>query len=307
MTDFDVVERSAEIVEATACWPMRARMPGHKDVLTWRVRGRRAVELMNALRPGLSPRRQAQIDRALSKRELDAKRKPYATEVAEMWVLKAAGVHRAELAERYGVKPKSVNALLRGDVRPIEDLLAQASKIAAIEAEIAAAVANDVEWAWLGGLLEGEGCFSFQSLGLHMTDEAVVRRAAEMMGGTVRSQPPRRAGWSPIWSTTIGVARASEIIQHFSGVLGARRSQQLALVLARRPRVKRAPRSPHPIKPPAPRKHRRGYVPPARLARNHEIARRLAAGEKGTALALEYGMTHQNVYHIGKAYRGKIG
>ena len=33
-----------------------------------------------------------------------------------------------------------------------------------------------------------------------------------------------------------------------------------------------------------------------------EIARRLAAGESGTALAREFGMTRQNIYYIGKHY-----
>ncbi len=39
------------------------------------------------------------------------------------------------------------------------------------------------------------------------------------------------------------------------------------------------------------------------MARNLEIARRLADGERGPALAVEYGMTHQNVYFIGKKYK----
>ena len=39
-----------------------------------------------------------------------------------------------------------------------------------------------------------------------------------------------------------------------------------------------------------------------RRKRNIEIAQRLAGGEKGPALALEYGVTHQNIYYIGKRY-----
>ena len=39
-----------------------------------------------------------------------------------------------------------------------------------------------------------------------------------------------------------------------------------------------------------------------RRSRNLEIARRLAAGESGTALAREFGMTLQNIYYIGKHY-----
>jgi hypothetical protein len=261
---------------------------------------------MTALRERLSPRRQAQIDRALSRRDVKAKRVPYATEVAEMVTLKAAGVHRADLAARYGILPHSVNSVLSGYFRPVDELLAQAERIASIEAGIATAVGHDEEWAWLAGLLEGEGGFGADGhLTLQMADEVVVRRAAAMMGGRVSYRAPGKAGWSALWNTTIGAGKSAKVAEHIAEALGERRQRQLAGILThqRRPAATRAEKA-HPT--PTGHRGRGGYVPPAKVERNLEIARRLAAGERGPALAVEYGMTHQNVYHIGKVYGPKI-
>jgi AP2 domain len=49
-----------------------------------------------------------------------------------------------------------------------------------------------------------------------------------------------------------------------------------------------------------------GWVPPERLARNLEIARRMAEGANGTDLAREYGTTSQNIYYIRKQYRDRV-
>lgn len=49
-----------------------------------------------------------------------------------------------------------------------------------------------------------------------------------------------------------------------------------------------------------------GWVPPERLARNLEIARRMETGANGFDLAREYGTTHQNIYYIRKHYKDRI-
>ena len=49
-----------------------------------------------------------------------------------------------------------------------------------------------------------------------------------------------------------------------------------------------------------------GYVPPARLARNLEIAALMAQGANGSDLAREYGTSPQNIYYIRKQYRDRV-
>jgi hypothetical protein len=66
--DFDVSGRVARIVGVTPTRSghARARERGWSPLFRILCRGRRAVELMNAVRPMMGTRRRAQIDRALS-------------------------------------------------------------------------------------------------------------------------------------------------------------------------------------------------------------------------------------------------
>ena len=287
MTDDDVVIRAALFLETSHLAPPHRREAHHKSIHVARVRGQRAIEVMQALYPMLGSRRQGQIDAAIAARSLRTYRIPYATEVAEMVDLKAAGVSRGELAQRYGIGAKSVNRLVRGSVRSRDVALAQAAKIQAAETRLAGAVKENLELAWLAGIIEGEGSFGANvSLRVHMTDEDVMNRVASMMGTRIRFEPSRRATWKPTWCAAIGGSRAIRLLEQLEPTLGQRRQQQTAAMretLATRPG--------------------RGAVPPSRMVRNLEIARRLAAGETGPVLAAEYGMTHQNVYFIGRRYK----
>ena len=54
---------------------------------------------------------------------------------------------------------------------------------------------NEIEVAWLAGLLEGEGCFHLRKeddrplIKLNMTDRDVIERAARLMGATYSFRP----------------------------------------------------------------------------------------------------------------------
>ena len=56
---------------------------------------------------------------------------------------------------------------------------------------------NSIDWAWVAGLLEGEGCFSFVGAGrypritLQMTDEDIVSRFANYFGVTCHHRPSK--------------------------------------------------------------------------------------------------------------------
>jgi hypothetical protein len=65
MTDDDVVSRTAMLLETSRQAPPYKREAHHKSVYTARVRGLRAAEVMQALRPLMSARRRQQIDAAL--------------------------------------------------------------------------------------------------------------------------------------------------------------------------------------------------------------------------------------------------
>lgn len=297
MTDEDVVRRAATLLE-TGVYTLGRRQAHHKDVFSLRVRGRRAVEVMTALKPLMASRRQEQITAALSARSLGAPRHPYATEVVEMIWLKARGIPRQELAERYSVTPKSIDKLVRGAERPLGRVFSQAGAVEMAEGAISQAADGDLQLAWLIGLLEAEAHFGRSGIGVHgMIDRDVIDHVAAITGSRIAYLPPRRQNCSPAWQATIGRRRSFELVARISSGFGSRRQSQIAgmLRLIERPAAAGNPSYREPL-------HRRGWVPPERRARNMEIARRLAAGESGPALAREFGMTHQNVYNIAKHY-----
>jgi hypothetical protein len=305
MTDDDVVSRAAMLLETSRQAPPYKREAHHKSVYTARVRGLRATEVMQALRPLMSARRQQQIDAALAARSIQPYRIPYVTEVAEMVKLKATGVSRRDLAERYAVHPETINRLV-GTYGRRDAAVAQAAGIEAAEDHLERAVGGDPGLAWLAGIIEGEGSLGANgTLSVQMTDEDVVQRVAAMFGKGVRQDRARRAHWAATWTTLITGRPAVQILEQIEGALGERRCRQVAdmrSAVAGKRTYNRGVRRPVGDTKSAAGK-RVGFVPPARMARNLEIARRLAAGERGPALAAEYGMTHQNVYFIGKKYR----
>lgn len=293
MTDEDVVRRAALLLEAH-CLALPLRDVRHKPVFVTRVRGRRAVEVMEAIRPYMGERRSDQITQALASRTLSAKRIPYATEVVALADQKLHGVHRRSLAIEYGITPKTVNKLARGAGRPLAEMAAAAHLIECAEAMIADAVQDSAEQAWLVGLAEGEVGFSRTGLALGMIDQDVVERYASLVGGRVRKKIPRNSNHSPLWICTVGRRKALAAIGHLGPAFGVRRQGQLIAIEALSSQSLQ-PGQTRPVS-------KRGYVPPERLRRNLEIAQRLNNGESGPTLAEEYGVTHQNIYYIRKMY-----
>jgi hypothetical protein len=118
-----------------------------------------------------------------------------------------------------------------------------------------------------------------------MTDLDVIERVARILGTTVYlSNERRNPKWKPYYRATIAGERAAQLMNLLYPIMGKRRQQQITEALEVREKF---------FKP----------VPQDRVARNLEIARRLATGESGVALAREFGVTHQNIYYIGSRYK----
>jgi len=100
MTDEDVVRRAALLLEAGCQVVANRPRPHYKTIYVTRVRGRRAVEVMEALYPLMGARRQRQITAAIEARSLMSYRVPYVTEIATMIELKAAGTGDCETTRR---------------------------------------------------------------------------------------------------------------------------------------------------------------------------------------------------------------
>jgi hypothetical protein len=91
------------------------------------------------------------------------------------------------------------------------------------------------DWAWLAGLLEGEGCFSlardrYPAVSLDMTDRDVVERAAEMMGAPSVCEQPN-PGKKTSWRTRSNGLTALAVMVNVSPYLGVRRRAKVREVL----------------------------------------------------------------------------
>lgn len=95
------------------------------------------------------------------------------------------------------------------------------------------------ELAWLAGLLEGEGAFCRPSpahprVALKMTDLDVVERAAAAFpgAGEIREQAPNGMGRKTLYRVEWNSAAAKDLIWAVLPMLGARRREQAAAMLA---------------------------------------------------------------------------
>lgn len=98
--------------------------------------------------------------------------------------------------------------------------------------------------AWLAGLLEGEGSFTlarrgcrgpYPSVRLAMTDEDVVRHAAQVAGvGRIYGPyPPRSNGIKPYWSWHVQTqSDAAGLMMTMYPLMGARRQAAIRTTLA---------------------------------------------------------------------------
>ena len=105
-------------------------------------------------------------------------------------------------------------------------------------------IQNNIDW--LAGLLEGEGCFSIQrpnrkgrspypTITLAMTDEDIVRHAAEIFGITYRHHKYTKS-FKSVWVCTVTCSRAETWMTILRPYMGKRRQQQIDAALKYRPK-----------------------------------------------------------------------
>lgn len=89
---------------------------------------------------------------------------------------------------------------------------------------------SDLEWAWVAGIFEGEGCINFVrknsvQLCISMTDKDVVERVVEITKvGSCRESRYRKPGYKPYFRWSIG--KVDEVLEFLDKVdlyLGKRR------------------------------------------------------------------------------------
>ncbi len=92
------------------------------------------------------------------------------------------------------------------------------------------------DWAWVAGLLEGEGCFSFTGAGrfpritLQMTDEDIIKRVADYFDVSYGHRPAKTSKHKDVYQ--LAITKTSKLIDCYTNLypfLGKRRRQKLDL------------------------------------------------------------------------------
>lgn len=96
---------------------------------------------------------------------------------------------------------------------------------------------NDVEAAWVAGLLEGEGCFTLGGVGKKaritvtccMTDRDVIEKLSRVVGcGHIYDRKPRKLGWKPAWQWIVATrAEAIQLMTEIRPLMGERRGARI--------------------------------------------------------------------------------
>lgn len=169
MTDLDVIERVARLLDGYVNGPVNRRAVGPRKP-AWRaqVKGPNAAAWMMTMYPLLGKRRRAQVTRALTEwRGMGYVRISPAVErwIVEAW--NAGGMRKLGLARRFTVSRSTVyNVLQRSN-----DVLKETPR----------RNISPMEIAWLAGLIEGEGNIGVNgrsfTIRVKMTDHDVIVRA----------------------------------------------------------------------------------------------------------------------------------
>ena len=93
----------------------------------------------------------------------------------------------------------------------------------------------DLEWAWLAGLLEGEGSFmapvpskpNTPIISLHMTDEDIVARVAAMFELKYMHCKRQKAHHKASFSVQVRGAKAVDAMRRLRPMMGPRRQSQI--------------------------------------------------------------------------------
>lgn len=96
---------------------------------------------------------------------------------------------------------------------------------------------TEIELAWLAGLLEGEGCFSYRAdrgvptVEVKMVDLDVINRVAVLVRRKVTPIPARREGWQVQYRVKIHGEPARELMRALLPYMGERRTARITELL----------------------------------------------------------------------------
>jgi hypothetical protein len=238
MTDLDVVE----LVAAAFGTSVQANDKGHfRTEYAATIRGSRAAELMGLLRPMLSARRRAAIDRALKDYSPPAHKLSFDL-AEEIRRRHADGETVSSLARRFNVARQSIHPILDYRNYPLRERFLWYELSAVIRG--ATAAGTGLSWAelyWLAGWLEGEGSFTgpppSSPTAPRVTGSTKDSDVATEVGRLLRFKPNldlrgREKEWAPIWRILLRGNRAVLLMQALEPVMGRRRRSQIRSALS---------------------------------------------------------------------------
>jgi hypothetical protein len=236
MTDRDVVERVGRLIER-AVVPVRKRRAHHKTPYVTTIKGAPAVLLMRAIHSYMGTFRQSQIERAIASWHGHRSRWPRRSARCAASGCLRAGARRGLCVRHYDGWWK---ARRRGQTTVIGPVDAPAQSFGSV----GDGAANDqaCTFAWLAGLLEGEGTFSvtrqsayiaYPVIKVEMCDEAIVTRAAHIMGArSVQRDEPDHEDWSPTFVAAITGHHAAAWMRKLRSSMGTRRAAAIDAALS---------------------------------------------------------------------------
>jgi len=191
---------------------------------------------MTALRPMMSARRQAAIDRALEGYSAPVHKLSFdlAEQIRDRY---NEGETVSSLARSFRVARQSIHPILDYRNYPVRERFLWRELSGVVRG--ATAAGTGLTWAelyWLAGWLEGEGSFTRPPpssprgarLLASSCDEDVVREVARLLRVKPRMETRgQEKGWSPIWRVLLTGGRAVCLMQAIEPVMGRRRKKQI--------------------------------------------------------------------------------
>lgn len=106
---------------------------------------------------------------------------------------------------------------------------------------------DQIDIAWLAGIIEGEGCIGFYDAGpritVNMTDRDIIERCYDITGeGNVNFRPRANLNWKPTWTWVVGDHRGiARLLLAIYPLLGERRHEKVAEVVKKLQTVRYSP------------------------------------------------------------------
>lgn len=146
---------------------------------------------------------------------------------------------------------------------------------------------------WLAGLLEGEASFlrtksstyTYPKIVIHMRDEDVIARVAEIFGNKYVYVKARKEHWHATYLTKLQGERAAILMEMLYPLMGQRRQEQIKRALENYTHKSL---------------YRARYSTNAKLTIEDVklIKRRIAKGETAKSIAKDFGVTHYTIWAI---------